>query len=95
VRIAGREGRQIEVTVESTPKRVPAACDVHGADCLPVYFAGDVPIVYSLGDRVRFSLLEAAGGTLVIEQYAAPPDQFERVLELMQPVVDSLRITGQ
>jgi hypothetical protein len=48
-----------------------------------VYFAGDVPIVYSLGDRVRFTVLEAA-----------PPGQFERVLKLLQPVVDSFRITG-
>ena len=96
MQIAGHEGRQIDVTVKSTPKRMPDACTVqHGADCLPVFFAGDVPIVYAVGDHVRFTVLEATRGPLVIEQFAWPPGEFERVLKLMQPVIDSLKITGQ
>jgi hypothetical protein len=96
VHVDGLEGRQIDVTAKSTPKRMPDSCTVqHGADCLPVFFAGDVPIVYAVGDHVRFTVLEAAGGPLVIEQFASPPAQFVRVLKLMKPVVDSLKITGQ
>ena len=95
VQIAGLEGRQIDVTIESTPERMPGACAQHGADCLPVFFAGDVPIVYEDGDHVRFTVLEATGGPLVIEQFAWPPDEFERVLEVMRPVIDNLKITRQ
>jgi hypothetical protein len=95
VRIAGLEGRQIDVTAQSTPTRMPDACDVHGADCLPLYFSGDLPIVYSRGDRVRFSVLTTVGRPLLVEQFAAPPEQFARVLKLMQPLVDSLKITGR
>lgn len=85
-------GRAVTVTADSAPKRMPEECVETSRDCVPVYFDGDEPVAYTVGDRVRFTTLEVGGEQIVVEQFAAPPEQFDRVLGLMEPVLKSIEI---
>ena len=92
VTIGGLTGRAVTVSSDSAPKRMPDECIETSRDCVPLFFDGDEPIVYMIGDSVRFTALDLGGEQLIIEQFAAPPDQFDRVLGLMQPLLDSVEI---
>ncbi len=92
VTIGGLTGRAVTVSTDSAPKRMPDECIETSRDCVPLFFDGDEPVVYMIGDSVRFTALDVGGEQLIIEQFAAPPDQFDRVLGLMQPLLDSVEI---
>ena len=92
VTIGGLTGRAVTVSSDSAPKRMPDECVEMSRDCVPLFFDGDEPVVYMIGDSVRFTALDVGGEQLIIEQFAAPPDQFDRVIGLMQPVLDSVEI---
>ncbi len=92
VTIGGLTGRAVTVSTDSAPKRMPDECIETSRDCVPLFFDGDEPVVYMIGDSVRFTALDVEGDQLIVEQFAAPPDQFDRVLGLMQPLLDSVEI---
>ncbi len=92
VTVGGVTGRAITVTADTAPKRMPTECVETSRDCVPVFFDGDEPVVYLVGDSVRYTALDVGGEQVIIEQFAAPPDQFDNVLGQMQAVMDSLQL---
>jgi hypothetical protein len=96
IRIGGARGRQIDVTPVSVPSRVPKECVDREIECVPLFFdGGDDPPVYPVGTRIRFIGLDVGNEQVVVEQFSDPGDQFDRVIDLFDPALQSITFTGQ
>ena len=86
-------GKQIDVTVTSTPGNYPK--EVCGEQpCVPLYTLSDenVILVYE-GFKDRFVIVDIEGQTVLIDVFA-PADRFEEFLPKAQKVLDSVEWKG-
>lgn len=90
VEVGGVSGRQIDVTPISRPERMPDECSEGGIDCVPLFFDQEEPIVYPLRSKVRFIGLDVGDQQVVVEEFSDPDDQFDRVMTLLDPVLQSI-----
>jgi hypothetical protein len=94
VEIAGVTGRMIDVTPTSPPKRVPDDCTEGGNAGVPLFFDQEEPIVYNVGAKLRFISLDVGDEPVVVEMFSFPGEQFDRVIALLDPVLQSVRFTS-
>ena len=95
VTVDGHEGRQIEVTPKSFPKRQPTACkeEPPNMPCVVLYFAGAEPFWYYASGKVRFTGIDVGGEQVVVEQLVDPKERFDALAKKSDPVLESLRFS--
>ena len=90
----GLEGRQLDVTVTSTPARVPPECS--SAPCLPLYVdaPGGKPVVFAKGARIRYVVLDGPNGQILAELYVGPGSRFKAVVPKLERALERMRFSG-
>ena len=90
----GLEGRQLDVTVASTPPRMPPQCSRE--PCLPLFVdAPDgEPVVFAKGDRIRYVVLDGPKGQVLAELYVSPGSRFKAVVPKLERALESMRFSG-
>jgi hypothetical protein len=88
----GTSGKQIDVTVTSTPENYPQ--EVCGVEpCVPLYPTSAGVITSSEGWKHRYVIVDVGGETVIID-VAAPADKFDEFLPKAQKVFDTVEWQG-
>jgi hypothetical protein len=87
----GLEGRQLDVTVTSTPPDMPPACGI--APCLPLYAATPAgkPVAFAKGDRIRYVVLDGPTGQILAELFVSPGARFTAVVPRLERALARMR----
>jgi hypothetical protein len=90
----GLEGRQLDVTVTSTPASMPPGCSA--GPCLPLYVAtpDGRPVVFAKGDRIRYVVLDGPNGQILAELYVSPGTRFKAVVPRLERALARMRFSG-
>lgn len=93
VTVMGLSGVQLDVSGHSQPPKTPEECAKSGRGCVPLFYDGFDPVIYTRTSRGRFIVLRLSdGGELVVEEFVEPAAHFARGLRMLQPLLRTLRL---